>query len=57
MDKIVFSRQTRHILKHVGLLYSVVSQSQTTSMSPGLTEVSLVTVGATYWMGSLKEPG
>lgn len=30
---------------------------QATSISPDLTEVYLVTVDATYWMGSLKEPG
>lgn len=26
-------------------------------ISPSLTEMSPVTAGATYWMGSLKEPG
>ena len=47
MDKIVFSQQETHLLS------SVVFQS----LSPDLTEVSLVPLGATYWMGSLKEPG
>lgn len=38
-------------------MYSAVVLGQTTVITPDLTEASLVIIGATYWMGSLKEPG
>lgn len=55
MHKIIFRHRPRQIQKHT--YYWIVFQSQTASASPDLTQVILVPVGATCWMGSLKEPG